>query len=178
MAAAGNCSGGRPIASCTPAGVMTLLGSDLMPIARTIRVLFLATAAGYLASPVHAQWTPPIGIPAPGFGITQTAPPAPSPWTTQVPGFYYVEQRAGATNINNPYGTPAKPRISIPNPVPAGSVVELHGFYDVAQSSPNTLVMQGTAANPVFIRGASTSSRPFIRRGWEVTGTYYILENL
>jgi len=149
-----------------------------MPNARLARVLSLASAAAIVAAPARAQWTPPIGIPAPSFGITQTAPPAPNPWTTQVPGFYYVEQKAGATNINNTYGTPAKPRISIPNPVPAGSVVEIHGFYDVAQSSPNTLVMQGTAASPVFIRGASSTNRPLIRRNWEVTGTYYILENL
>ena len=157
---------------------IALLGSDLMRSARNVRVFFLICAAGFLASPVHAQWQPPIGIPAPSFGITQTAPPTPNPWTSPVPGFYYVEQRAGATNINNPYGTPAKPRISIPNPIPAGSVVELHGFYDVPQSSPNTILAQGTAARPVFIRGVSTSARPMIRRAWEVTGTYFILENL
>ena len=157
---------------------MTLLGSDLMLNARTARVFFFLSVVAIVAAPARAQWTPPIGIPAPSFGITQTAPAAPNPWTTQVPGFYYVEQKAGATNTNNTYGTPAKPRLSIPNPVPAGSVVEIHGFYDVSQSSPNTLLMQGTAANPVFIRGASSTNRPLIRRNWEVTGTYYILENL
>jgi len=148
-----------------------------MRTARLIHVLFLVSAGGFLAAPAHAQWQPPIGIPAPSFGITQTAPAAPNPWTTPVPGFYYVEQKLGATNINNPYGTPAKPRITIPNPIPAGSVVELHGFYDVSQTSPNTILALGTAASPVFIRGAS-GARPIIRRAWEVTGTYFILENL
>jgi hypothetical protein len=146
--------------------------------ARLARVLFFAFATGILAVPARAQWVPPIGIPAPSFGITQTAPPAPNPWTSAVPGFYYVEQKAGATNANNPYGTPAKPRITIPNPIPAGSVVEIHGFYDAAQTSPNTILAQGTAANPVFIRGVSSSARPIIRRAWEVAGTYLVLENL
>ena len=149
-----------------------------MRTARKARVLLLICGTGFLASPVHAQWVPPIGIPAPSFGIMQTAPPAPNPWTSPVPGYYYVEQRAGATNINNPFGTPARPRITIPNPIPAGSVVELHGFYDIPQSSANALVAQGTAANPVFIRGASPLARPTIRRKWEVTGRYFILENL
>ena len=34
------------------------------------------------------SWKPPIGIPAPAFGIDEAAPPAPSPWTASAPGFY------------------------------------------------------------------------------------------
>jgi len=131
-------------------------------------------------STVHAQpWTPPIGIPMPSFGIFETAPASPSPWIVPTTGFYYVDATSAAsTDTSNPLGTPATPRKSIPNALPAGSVVELHGTYDRNHESPNTIVASGTVAAPVFIRGTSPSTRPLIRSGWEVKGTYVILENL
>ncbi len=143
--------------------------------------LFVASCVAVLGSAIaaEAQWMPPIGIPAPAFGITQVAPRSPSPWTTATPGFYYVEAAsANATDNVNPYGTPAKPRATIPTVLPAGAVVELHGTYDRSQSSPATFVADGTSANPVFIRGVSAAAKPLIRNAWEVTGSYVILENL
>jgi len=126
-----------------------------------------------------AVWRPPLGLPAPSFGLTQTAPTPPAPWSSATAGFYYVNATHGdADDLANPFGTPAKPRRTIPTLLPAGSVVELHGFYDRPHSSPNTIVAQGTASSPVFIRGASPADRPVVRRNWEVQGTYLILENL
>ena len=125
------------------------------------------------------SWQPPIGIPYPGFGMKETAPPPPDPWTAPTEGFYFVDSSAkGAADDFNPFGSPSKPRISIPIVLPAGSVVELHGFYDVAHSSPYGLVSEGTAEQPVFIRGVSPGEKPYIRRNWEITGSYVILENL
>ncbi len=127
----------------------------------------------------QAQWTPPIGIPAPSFGITQVAPKSPSPWTAATPGFYYVDaSQSSATDTSNPYGTPAKPRKTIPTSLPAGAVVELHGTYDQSQSSPRGIVANGTSTSPVFIRGASASTKPIIRNYWEVGGNYLVMENL
>ena len=143
--------------------------------------LVAAFAIVVLGSAVRAQaqWVPPMGIPAPAFGITQVAPATPAPWTTAVAGFYYVNATgSGATDSSNPYGTPAKPRVTIPTVLPAGAVVELHGTYDTTETSPNTLVANGTVTSPVFIRGVSATARPLIRSGWEVSGTYVILENL
>jgi hypothetical protein len=132
-----------------------------------------------LSAPVHAQWQAPIGIPQPSFGIAQVAPAAPSPWTTAVTGFYYVDAtKAAATDTTNPYGTPAKPRKTIPNSLPAGSVVELHGAYTRTHTSPNTIVANGTSTSPVFIRGASASAVPLIQSTWELSGSYVILEHL
>jgi hypothetical protein len=144
-------------------------------------LLALATIVqvALFAAPVHAQWQPPIGIPQPAFGIVQLAPAAPSPWTTAVTGFYYVDAtKAASTDTSNPYGTPAKPRKTIPNSLPAGSVVELHGAYTRAHTSPNGIVSNGTFANPVFIRGASAATAPLIQSVWELSGSYMILENL
>src|SRR5471032_1854660 len=101
--------------------------------------LLVASCAVFLGPTVNAQaqWTPPIGIPAPSFGVNDVAPASPSPWTTAVPGFYYVNATGtGATDSNNPYGTPAKPRVTIPTVLPAGAVVELHGTYDQDETSP------------------------------------------
>jgi len=132
-----------------------------------------------LAAATPGTWTPPIGIPAPAFGVNETAPAVPSPWTTAVAGFYYVNQTAaGATDDNNPYGTPAKPRQTIPVELPAGAVVELHGTYSVAHTSPRGLHAAGATSAPVFVRGASATARPVITGSWELGGTGLILENL
>ena len=147
---------------------------------RTARACVVGAALGALvARPAAAQWAPPIGIPGPSFGIVETAPATPNPWVGATPGFYYVDAAAaGNTDSNNPYGTPGQPRSTIPTALPAGAVVELHGTYDVAHSSPYTIVVQGTSASPVFIRGVSAASRPLARRSWEIQGTYAVIENI
>jgi hypothetical protein len=132
--------------------------------------LLISTTAGL----AHAQtWQPPIGIPAPTFGITQTAPPLPNPWTANVPGFYYVQQGGG----NSGNGFPASPRGSIPSSLPAGAVVIVSGTYGVNHSG-SPLTLNGTATAPVFIRGVSDSQRATITQKWEVSGSYYVLEYL
>jgi hypothetical protein len=140
----------------------------------------LAAALLMAASAARAAvWLPPVGIPAPSFGINEVARATPSPWTVSTPGFYYIEPtKAGSTDTSNPYGTPAKPRRTIPWTLPAGAIVELHGTYDQSHGSPATIVAQGTAANPVFIRGVSAVGRPIVREFWEVKGNYMIMENL
>jgi hypothetical protein len=136
-------------------------------------------AVSATAAPALAQWQAPIGIPAPSFGVVETARSVPTLWTAATAGFYYVDAtHAASTDSSNPYGTPARPRKTIPNSLPAGAVVELHGTYDRAHTSPNTIVANGTATAPVFIRGASATAMPVIRASWELIGAYVILENL
>jgi hypothetical protein len=147
----------------------------------TRHVCLLVSVATLFAFPstARAAWTPPIGIPTPSFGINEIAPAVPNPWTASTPGFYYVDAtKTGATDSSNTYGTPAKPRRTIPSTLPAGSVVELHGTYDASHSSPATIVSQGTSTRPVYVRGVSPTSRPLVRRQWEVKGTYLIVENI
>jgi Right handed beta helix region len=145
---------------------------------------FLGASGGGCASPggsVGAEpWSPPLGIPAPDFGITQQAPPVPSPWASPTPGFYYVDETAaGATDTSNPYGAPNRPRRTIPLSLPAGVVVELHGPYTKAHTSPNGITASGTATQPVYIRGSSPSTRPTITRSWQLKKcSYLVLENL
>ena len=146
-----------------------------------LRVSGLALAVLLTFHPAVAaqSWEPPLGIPAPPFGITQTAPASPSPWTSSVAGFYYVDASAAAsTDSGNPYGTPGLPRKTIPTSLPAGSVVELRGLYTRSQESPNGIVANGTVGSPVFIRGASKTNRPVATGSWQVSGSYLIVENI
>jgi hypothetical protein len=145
-------------------------------------VVCLIAAIGLYLPSGAAQtlpWSPPAGIPVPPWGINESAPAAPNPWLASTPGFYYVDESNGnATDTSNPYGTPARPRRTIPTILPAGSVVELHGTYTRLHTSPATLRLNGTAASPVYIRGVSSLTPPAITSGWEVSGTHFILENL
>lgn len=90
----------------------------------------------------------PIGIPAPSFGMTE---------------------RAGATTLTVT-GTD-----SIPNPIPAGSVIEITGVYTRTYGESATLQCEGTQASPAFIRGAAGSK---VQAGFQVSGSYCIFENL
>jgi hypothetical protein len=138
----------------------------------TISIVF----AMFIQMAVAEAWAPPIGIPVPRFGINEMAPARPNPWNTEVPGFYYVcRDCPGATDSGRSYGTPSLPRATIPSPLPAGAMVELHGVYDKGH---DPVVCNGTATRPVFIRGQSSSAKPIIKQPWRTQGTYYILENL
>lgn len=124
-------------------------------------------------------WRPPLGIPAPPFGITETVSPTPDPWSAPTPGFYYVdESHPSATDSGNLQGSPSLPRRTIPSELPAGAVVELHGTYRFSHRSPRGIRASGTASRPVFIRGKSARERPRISSRWEIEGSYFVLEHL
>jgi len=91
-----------------------------------------------------AAWEPPIGIPRPEFGVTETYRMYDDPanrnpaltYTQNAEGGYYTHYidntDPDATNADNPYGTSEKPRLTIPyklaaGVLPPGSVVEVHG---------------------------------------------------
>jgi hypothetical protein len=99
-----------------------------------------------------------------------------------VPGFYYIDkQHPNATNTNNIFGYPDKPRTSIPGlwgvPFPAGSVVEIHGHYDYPQTIFNA--GKGTREAPIFIRGMDAATKPLISGAFYVVGcSYVVFENL
>ena len=119
-----------------------------------------------------AAWTPPIGIPEPPFGISEQAPAAPNPWTSEAAGFYYVDP-AGCSSSRT-YGRPGASRCSIPNPAPAGSVVFLNGTLTSNQS----FTSNGTAGNPVFVTAYNTANKPTVTQGLQVAGSYAVIENL
>jgi hypothetical protein len=126
---------------------------------RSARVISLVgVLAVIVARPAAAQWTPPMGIPTPPFGISEQAP-APN---------IFVDEANG--DDGNPC-TAAKPCATIPRSLAAGSVVSVIGQYTFAHSSPNTIVANGTASKPVFIEGGQLTSGDN-----ELSGTYVIVE--
>jgi hypothetical protein len=119
--------------------------------------LFAGIAAVLVFAQQPAPWQPPAGVPAPSFGILQTAPAA----------TVYVDASRGRDT--NP-GTASRPRQTIPLVLPRCTVVQIVGTYPIAHEGPRTIEAQGTADCPVFIRGGTHTST------WEISGTYLILE--
>ncbi|MES9924539.1 MAG: hypothetical protein ABW152_10620 [Candidatus Thiodiazotropha endolucinida] len=133
---------------------------------------FIATLATLLlAQDAQADYTPPIGIPAPSFGIDNVAPATPADWNLNLDGFYYV--RSGGDNSGN--GFPADPRSTIPDPIPAGSVVIIEGAYTTKHET-NRLTANGTASQPVYIRGMDQNNRAVLNQKIVIEGSYYVIE--
>jgi hypothetical protein len=153
--------------------------------AMNTRIIWLAVVLVSALLPVsegRCAYVPPVGIPAPPFGIDETAPAWPSAWPSgEAPGYYYVDKdHAAATDTGNVYGTPNKPRVSIPTTLAAGSYVEIHNSAGGAYtgSAALTITTSGTPSNPVWIRGQSAGSKPTIQRELYIRGSYAIYENL
>jgi len=119
-------------------------------------------------SPGHLTWSPPpMGIPEPKFGIKEQAPAWPSEWPAAQKDFnYYIDKdNPNATDVNNTYGCPNKPRLTIPPSqtgihLAAGSLVEIHGGPYVVPADSRYIrfyraANPPTVAAPAFVRGFS-----------------------
>ncbi len=126
--------------------------------------------------PTPSAWTAPIGIPEPAFGIREEAPARPDPWASEVTGAYYVDNtHAAATDDANPYGTPARPRLTIPSSLSAGDRVWVAGGpYD----GDLDLTATGTPDDPVLVTAADPSDRPRLTGAVSLAGSYLIFEQL
>ncbi|NOY91781.1 MAG: hypothetical protein GXP55_11345 [Deltaproteobacteria bacterium] len=131
-------------------------------------------AADAWIPPTTGDWTPPIGIPRPDFGIEEVAPDAPAPWDAETAGFYYVDNtHAAATDDANDYGTPAKPRLSIPTALSPGDVVVVRGGPYVGDLRFSG---DGSAARPIFISGGPEDAPPIIQGHVQLSGSYLLFE--
>lgn len=130
-----------------------------------------------------AAYIPPIGIPAPGFGIDEVRPDRPASWLQEVPGYYYIDQVNGSTT--QAYGTPSAPRQLLPRPIPAGSYIEVHGRYTHAAAGATWIEGQGTdeswvagVSGPVWIVGENMVNAPTFTRKIIVLGTYVYIDTI
>jgi hypothetical protein len=135
-------------------------------------------------------WQPPMGIPSPEFGISETyrmydVPANRNPvltYTQNAEGGYYThyidKTDPNATDTSNTYGSIAKPRLTIPTTIAAGSVVEIHGGTYTTAQDYYQVTANGTIDLPVFMRGISTVDRPVVGLPMRLVGSYLILENM
>lgn len=149
-------------------------------------LLFLYTIV--LSASNAFAYTPPIGIPDPGmWGNTHPIDSSAPNTTTKCPNWpasqttncYYIDNtHAQATDTNNTYGYPSKPRATIPaTTYSAGAYIEVHGG---PYTSAVSMTMNGTTESPIWFRGVSSSSMPDIRAKISIltTSQYAILEHL
>ena len=135
-----------------------------------------------------AEWTAIPGIPEPpsillasntmyaGTTYDFGSGPVPYPVGPNGPYTHYVDPGdPNSTDVNNPFGSYAKPRKSYPalrNLAP-GSVVELRGGSYGAELFEGS----GTAEAPIFIRGVA-DYKPTVTPPYNLHGSYYIFENI
>jgi hypothetical protein len=132
--------------------------------------LVLATLGPACASTAAFSWTPPLGIPAPSFGIDQT--------TTDIAFTHWVDNSGLCSDALNNRGTPVLPRCTIPDTLAAGSIVQVRGGpYSLGDEYWS---LNGTAGSPVYVRGPSTGPRPNLGPASEIEldSRYAIIENL
>ena len=140
------------------------------------------------------KYVPPIGIPAPPFGINETYrmydyEPNQNPALTYYPsdsgGYYthYIDSTdANSTDSSNPYGTKAKPRKTIPrytNAPIAGSIVEIHATTTNTSSWGLCVGGVGTTDMPIFYRGVGEPNvGASLHIGYYDTAQYIIVEGI
>lgn len=143
-----------------------------------------------------AAWTPPIGIPEPDFGIFETYRMYDNPANRNPELTYHQNSEGGycthyidntdpnATDNGNDFGSPAAPRLTVPEgELPPGSVVEIHGGpYTYGSLSEGYcypwFTCGGTQAQPVFIRGAPGTLPVHTQMKILVSGSYGVIESL
>jgi len=162
------------------------------------RKLALAPITVLFVSSAVIAYDPPIGIPAPTFGIDEShtmysddtydfgAGATAYPDAGNGPYTHYVDNtHPNATNTDNLFGSPDRPRRDIfdrfSRTLKAGSVVEIHGGpYNY--TGWRRIVSEGTAQKPVFIRAVAsgdkvrTQAGPGERHDLRLEGSYLIIE--
>ncbi len=151
-----------------------LMNTSWNNIGQMGQVSMLMTALAIV--PTALAWDPPVGIPTPSFGIEETVQ---SEYGSSSFYTHYVNQNHSAsTDSNNSNGTSSRPRRSIPQNLPAGSVVIIEGNYDHTSGGFTQINGSGTASNPIFVRGQSSSNKPRIVNAALIKGQYIIIENI
>ncbi len=141
-------------------------------------IMLLIALMAFKSIVIAQTYQPPVGIPAPEFGINEQLSDyytRPEPWNQEITGWYYIDQYHTNASNGNTFGTPDNPRATIPDPIPAGSVVEVNGTYDYAPTGYDLILADGTSSAPVFI---ISSGSAVVMRKWVIKATYTVVENL
>jgi hypothetical protein len=153
-----------------------------LPIKLPTKLAIAVMSINLFFSSMLLAYEVPVGIPMPNWGgdpIARQSPDRPGSWPSKaVDNYYYVDMsHADATDRNNPFGYPNRPRATIPEgDLQAGAYVEIHNgpYTGGGRISINSL---GTNLAPVWIKGDSVN-KALIRGEAIVTGSYAYIENL
>lgn len=147
---------------------------------------------------VIREWTAPVGIPTPDFGIAELYRMYDFEYKRNSDLAYFQNKNGGfythfinfetgrdtivkdEVKILNYYGTIEHPRKTIPANLAPGSVVELHGNkYDsiTANYTGAAIIGKGTQSMPIFVRGAKDTRIEFLCK-IIIKGSYIITENI
>ena len=119
-----------------------------------------------------------IGIPEPNWGtlhpVNTPAPAHPAGWPdAEVVDFYYIDNtHPQATDQDNPYGYPQRPRLTVPiKTYTPGSYIEMHGgpYPDI-----HVLRFPCTEAAPCWLRGAAADQMPRISGSFRLFNPRYL----
>lgn len=138
------------------------------------RVLLIISFVLLLHNTGNAAYDPPTGIPAPPFGIDETVL---SEYASATYYTYYIDNTHGSmTDVDNEFGSPAKPRETIPEiTYSAGDVVQVHGGPYTASGDRFNFDGAGTAEAPIFITGANAGSEPVLDEFVHFTNSQYVI---
>lgn len=152
----------------------------MMTVLRSIALLLILGPVLQMAR----AYTMPPGLPDSWIDPDVTPPARPADWSAAVPGYYYVNNDTG-TDSGRTYGTPSAPRATIPNPMPAGSYVEVHGTYDVSVGGSVTVRGSGTgdtwaanSAGPCWVVGIDGDKPTFTTSKMLLRGSYVYVYNV
>ena len=126
-------------------------------------------------------YTMPVGIPTTTIDFEQAAPERPSNWTSEVPGYYYIDAVNGASS--GTYGSESKPIKSLPRTIPAGSYIEIAGELKISggyvvKANGTSDAWVANSSGPVWITTSEANKGTVIGGRLILTGSNVFLTNL
>ncbi len=176
-----------------PSSPLPLWIASGMDICRKIAVGSILPVLVLIAlSTAALAYTMPKGVPNAWIDPAVAAPARPANWTSDQPGYYYVDWNQG-TDSGRVYGNPTAPRKTIPNPAKAGSRIELApGTYGggtlssgIYKGAPETdLSAAGTSgawvagsSGPAWLVGAANLSS-VMSGSMVLHGSYFYIDGI
>ncbi|MEJ6121139.1 right-handed parallel beta-helix repeat-containing protein [Vibrio sp. 2-Bac 85] len=158
---------------------MNLL-TEYLKLVFTIFLIFIS-----YGTQASSSYEMPVGIPNTTLDFQQEMPLRPSDWSIEKPGYYYINYQTGSDKQT--YGTPDAPRKSFPNPVSAGSYIEIAGEYNQGFKNYGSRIysLNGTDAvwsagvsGPVWVTKAKDAYGVISKLGFLVMGTNVFISDL
>lgn len=124
-------------------------------------------------------WTGYLGIPDPWVDPDFANPSAPSPWTSEQAGYYYVDSTSGCSDANtygHPGSLPGSARCTVPTTLAAGAYVSVQA--GAGYTTPALWNLNGSSGNVVTVVGTGTPTFTGSNTEFNVRGSYWVVDGL